>query len=109
MATRDYEKQPPNLAVLEDEQRGKQVANILMPQDGQLVVIADTGSANTEFAVPHTLKDANGVARKAVGYIVVKKDKASDVYTSTGGTAWTTTNAYLKAVVANTAITVLVF
>jgi len=70
---------------------------------GKVVVVADTGNANTEFAVPHNL------GAVPTGYIVTKKDKACDVYTSTGGTAWTEENIYLKSSVANCAVSILVF
>lgn len=62
--------------------------------------VTDTGLANTEFAVAHTLK------RVPTGFIVIKNDKAGVVYNS--GTAWTTTNIYLKCSVANCNITVII-
>lgn len=69
--------------------------------DAGILSVADSGNINTEFAVAHVLK------RVPVGYIVVKIDKAAIVYES--GTAWTSTNIYLKASAANCALTVLVF
>jgi hypothetical protein len=63
--------------------------------------VADSGNADTEFTVAHTLK------RVPVGYIVIKINKAAAVYDS--GTAWTATDIYLKANAANCALTILVF
>lgn len=60
------------------------------------VTVADTGSANTEFIVPHRL----GVV--PTGWSVVSQDKATSVYLS--GTAPTATNLYLKASTANVAL-----
>lgn len=65
------------------------------------VVVADTGAANTEFTVAHSLK------RIPTGYLVIRRDKAGVVYDS--GTAFTVSNIYLKCSTANTAITVIVF
>lgn len=78
------------------------VAKIQFNQS-QSVDIADTGNANTEFAVVHNM------GRVPTGYILVKTSIAANVYTSTGGTAWSTTAIYLKADAANAAITVIVF
>jgi len=69
--------------------------------DAEIKTVADSGNINTEFIVAHTLK------RIPSGYIVVKINKAAVVYES--GTAWTNTNIYLKASVANCTLTVLVF
>jgi len=57
--------------------------------------------ANTEFLV--TLSNLN---RTPAYYIVIKKDKAVDVYT--GSTAWSKNKLYLKATVASANITLLV-
>jgi hypothetical protein len=65
---------------------------------GAFEVVTDTGSANTEFTVAHTL----GVA--PIGYLVTKINKAGVVYDS--GTIWTSTNLYLKCSVANCAVTI---
>lgn len=78
------------------------VAKIRFNQS-QSVDVADTGNADTEFAVAHNM------GRIPAGYIVVKTSIAANVYTSTGGTAWSTTAIYLKADAANAAITVIVF
>ena len=50
---------------------------------------------------------AHGLGRTPIGYVVVKSDKAGDVYTGTTG--WGTTNIYLKATVASMAVTILIF
>lgn len=73
------------------------------PLLGDFVAISDTGNINTEFAVAHTL------GRIPTGYLVVKKDKACDVYTATGGTSWTTSAIYLKSSVANCNVLIWVF
>ena len=57
--------------------------------------------ANTEDTVAHNL------GRIPIGYWVISRDKAGVVYN--GGTAWTTTNIYLKCNVASTAVRVIVF
>ena len=65
---------------------------------GEFQVIADTGSADTEFVVAHSIGSV------PVGYLVIKTDNAGVIYDS--GTTWTTTNVYLKSSVANSAITI---
>lgn len=58
--------------------------------------------ADAEIVVPHTL---NGVPK---GYIVINQSVAGSLYDS--GTAWTTTNIYLKFDVAGAAtIKIMVF
>jgi hypothetical protein len=69
--------------------------------NAEIKTIADSGVANAENTVAHTLK------RTPTGYIVLKIDKGGVVYDS--GTAWTDTNLYLKCGAANAAITLLVF
>jgi len=64
-----------------------------------IVAVADTGLANTEFTVTHTLK------RVPQGFIIINNDKAGVVYNST--TVWTTTAIYLKCNTANCSISVL--
>ena len=56
----------------------------------------------TEFPV-----EANNFARTPTGYLVIKKDRAVDVYT--GATAWSVNKLYLKASVASAVITVRIF
>jgi len=65
------------------------------------VNITDTGTANSENTVAHTLK------RVPVGFIVVNTNKAVSAYDS--GTAWTATNVYLKFNTANCNVKVLIF
>jgi hypothetical protein len=68
---------------------------------GKYVVFTSNGVANTEDAVSHAL------GAVPTGYIIVRQDKASLLYT--GSTAWTKTTIYLKSSVASTLWTVLVF
>lgn len=65
------------------------------------VSVADTGNADTEFAVSHHL------TRIPSGFIVAKSNKSGVVYDS--GTAWTTTAIYLKCSAANAAVELCVF
>ena len=67
----------------------------------KILTIADSGNADSENTVAHTLK------RVPSYFIVVNIDKGGVVYD--GGTAWTNTNVYLKCTVANCAIKVLIF
>jgi len=69
--------------------------------DAQIIEVADTGLASTEFSVAHTLK------RVPTGFLIINKDKTGNGYDS--GTAWTDTAIYLKYSTANTALTLLVF
>jgi len=69
--------------------------------DAQIISITDTGLADTEFIVAHTLK------RIPTGFIIINNNKAGVVYDS--GTAWTATNIYLKCDVASCTIKLLVF
>lgn len=64
-------------------------------------VVTTPGTADTEFSIAHEL------GRVPVAYLVVKKDRACDVYS--GATAWTSTQIYLKCSVASAAVTVLVW
>jgi hypothetical protein len=63
------------------------------------VVVADTGTADTEFKVAHTLK------RVPSGYLMISRNKAGQIYK--GSTAWSDTFVYLKADTANMNITLL--
>ena len=67
----------------------------------EIVSVADTGSADTEFSVTHHLRHTPS------GFIIVLSDKACSCYDS--GTAWTNTTVYLKCNAANAEIKVLVF
>ena len=69
--------------------------------NAEIKTIADSGVANSENTVAHTLK------RVPAGYLVFKINKAGVVYDS--GTTWTDTNIYIKCSVANCAITLLLF
>jgi hypothetical protein len=62
--------------------------------------IADTGLANTDFAVAHT----GGAV--PVGFILMVPPAAGFIYK--GGAAWTSTQIFLKCSVANQAVTVFV-
>jgi hypothetical protein len=72
-----------------DGERGENVA-------GEFQVIADTGNADTEITLAHT------IGAVPIGYIVIKIDKAGIIYDS--GTTWTSSNIYLKCDVANCAV-----
>lgn len=67
----------------------------------QIVSVSDTGLADTEFEVAHTLR------RIPTGFIIVNRDAACIVYDS--GTTWTATTIYLKCNTANANIKVLAF
>ena len=69
--------------------------------NAEILTVADSGNADTELSVAHTLK------RAPIGFIVLKINKAGQVYDS--GTAWTDTAIYLKCSAANAAISILVF
>jgi hypothetical protein len=68
--------------------------------DGAWVAVANTGAANTNFTVTHNL------GRVPVGYLVMTKDRAVDVYTGT--IAATNTQLTLKASVANAVVTLFI-
>ncbi len=55
---------------------------------GEFQVYTSNGSADTEDTIAH------GIGAVPIGYIVLNQDKGSNVYDS--GTAWTSTNIYLK-------------
>lgn len=67
---------------------------------GVIVSVADSGTADAEFAVNHGL----GVIPD--GYIKVRSDKACAIYD--GGTAWDANNIYLKCDVSNVALEIMV-
>lgn len=68
--------------------------------NAQIVTVADTGTANTEFSVAHTLKTV------PAGFILININNAGIVYDS--GTVWTTTALYLKCSAANCTIKIIV-
>lgn len=69
--------------------------------DGYPATAITPGVANTEFSVAH------GLNRVPVGFHVVTKNGACDVYQST--TAWTNKLIYLKATVININIKLFIF
>lgn len=76
-----------------DGDRGENIA-------GEFQVIADTGTANTEFSITHTLGSV------PIGYIVLKNSVSGSIYN--GSSSWTSTTIYLKHSGANAAITVFI-
>jgi len=58
-------------------------------------------TANTEFGVEIT-----GFNRTPTGYVVIRKDKAADIYDGT--TAWAENTLYLKCSVASATVTIRV-
>lgn len=67
---------------------------------GQFVTYTTNGTPNTEDTVPHSLGSI------PVGYIVVSKSKAGDIYQqATTGTIWSSSNLYLKCTVASVVVT----
>jgi len=80
---------------------GKNGQNIF----GQWATVADTGNANTEFAVPHTL---NFETRSIIpgNYFVTNINVGGVVYNS--GTAFTSSNIYLKCTVAHATINLFI-
>jgi len=69
--------------------------------DARYQVYTTNATPDTEDTIAH------GLGRTPVGYVVVCKDKAGDVYKGT--TAWDGTNIYLKCSIASVAVTILVF
>jgi len=69
--------------------------------DGNWVSVTTPGTANTDFTVNHAL------GRVPVGYIVVDKAAAVDVYTGSVGA--TKTQLTLRATVINVAIQLFIF
>lgn len=69
--------------------------------DMNILTVSDSGTANTEFTVAHTLK------RVPIGYLPIKQSIAGSIYL--GSSSWTATNIYLKCSTGNNALTLLVF
>jgi len=69
--------------------------------DCQFRLITDSGAANVEFAVTHTL------GRIPVGYTVIKNDSNGVIYDGTS--TWTTTTIYLRSSAANASMTIMLF
>ena len=70
--------------------------------DCRMITFTSNASPDTEDTVVHTL------GKTPQGYIVYSKDKAGDLYTSTGGTAWDSVNLYLKCTVASVTFKIIV-
>lgn len=70
--------------------------------DAQYVDVLTPGVANTEFVVPH------GLGRIAIGYDVVRKDRAADVYDSSTG-SWTDELMYLRCSVASATVRLRIY
>lgn len=67
---------------------------------GQFITYTSNGTPDTEDSIIHNLDSI------PVGYIVVSKDKAGDVYQKANtGTAWTNNFIYLKCSVASVSVT----
>ncbi len=72
---------------------------------GQWATVADTGTANTEFAVPHTL---NFQTRAVVpgNFLITYINVGGVVYDS--GTTWTSSNIYLKCSAAHAKLNIFI-
>lgn len=63
---------------------------------GQFVTYTSNGVANTEDTIAHT------VGSVPIGYLILGQNKAGSLYQlASTGTAWTSTNIYLKCSVAS--------
>lgn len=69
--------------------------------NGEILTLADTGPADSEQTVPHSLK------RLPTGFLVLRRSNAGVVYDS--GTAWTTTTIFVKCSTGNATVTLFVF
>src|SRR5262249_14994748 len=69
--------------------------------DGNWGTVSDSGVADTEFVVTHNLN------RVPIGFHVVRQSAAGSFYDS--GTAWTSTQIFLKCSAANVAATFFIF
>ena len=67
---------------------------------GGIFTVSDTGNADTEFEVAHT------ISRVPNGFIIIYINKAGIVYDS--GTPWTSSKIYLKCSQANATLKLLV-
>lgn len=77
---------------------GYQAGNL----DAQFIDVLMPGVADTEIAIPH------GLSRVPIGFLVVNKDRACNIYNSSLG-SWSNTIMYLKSNVASATIRLLVF
>ena len=69
--------------------------------EGEFQVVADTGTADTEFVITHTLD------RTPNGYIVTRNTGAGSIYDSNN--AHTSTQLKLKSTAANAAVDIFIF
>lgn len=74
---------------------------------GQWLTVADTGNANTQFTVPHTLS-SQGIGLIPGNFLITMISAGGIVYKDPVGTAWTTSNIYLKCTTANTALNIFI-
>lgn len=66
---------------------------------GQFITYTTNGTKDTEDTIAHNLGSI------PIGYIVVSKDKAGDIYQrASTGTAWSSSNIYLKCSVASVTV-----
>lgn len=67
---------------------------------GQFITYTTNATPDTQDTIAHKLGSI------PIGYIVVSKSKAGDIYQqATTGTAWTSNNLYLKCTVASVTVT----
>ena len=69
--------------------------------DGQYIEMTFPGVANTEMRVPH------GLGRLPIGYFVVRKDRACDIYDGSDNT-WGTEYLFLKSDEADAVVRLLI-
>lgn len=69
--------------------------------DMNILSVTDTGTANSENTVNHTLR------RVPLGYIVISRTSAGVIYN--GSTAWTVDDIFIKSTTANNNIKLLLF
>lgn len=74
-------------------EQGSQSGNV----DGHTVQIKFPSAPDTEATIPH------GLARRPIGYVVLSKDRACDVYDSSRG-SWNDDFLYLKCTVADATV-----
>lgn len=65
---------------------------------GEFQVFTSNASADTEDTIAHTLGSV------PIGFIIINRDKGGVVYDS--GTAWTSTNIFLKTTTTSTLVTI---
>jgi hypothetical protein len=82
------------------EQQFQEIVNKAIDKT-QFADVTTHATPDTEFSIEH------GLGFIPVGFIVIRKDKAGDVYS--GATVWNQENIFLKCTVASAAIRVLIF